>query len=156
MIFFCITLFCEILFYPCPYLFRQISASVLKNIQTAPHLFSRTEISDRLFHSGIRCAAMAEKRKNNFSRQIISAKPCCQRRGNRPTPCLLYTSTAVVGAESVYHRFQLGGHSIIIKGRCENNHIRLKNRLSDDLIFILLDTGALIPAGHAPGTGTNL
>ena len=86
MILFSQNLLFQILLQPCLYHVMQIFASVFQHIQTASHFRCRAEIPDCLFHPMILSAAVAEKRENSLSGQIICTQPGRYRRGNVTTP----------------------------------------------------------------------
>ena len=86
MILFSQNLLFQILLQPCLYHVMQIFTSVFQHIQTASHFRCRAEIPDCLFHPMILSAAVAEKRENSLSGQIICTQPGRYRRGNGTTP----------------------------------------------------------------------
>ena len=83
---------------------------------------------------------------------VISVPRNCQKsRFQMPA-----VQAAVVGAETIYHRFQLGAHTVVVERSCKDNHIGSQKPLADHLNVILLDTRALVSALHAADAGMNI
>lgn len=63
---------------------------------------------------------------------------------------------SVERAEAVDKGFQLGGHSVVVKWRDENNQIGIKDCRSDDFHIVFLSAGTIIAAIEASAAGMDL
>lgn len=68
---------------------------------------------------------------------------------------VLAVNGTVKGAESVHQRFELGGHAVVVERGHKYHHVRPQNLPTDGLYIVLLNTGTLISAVDAAGTGVD-